>query len=797
MICITSLQITYAETEFEFKFGSSGSGNDNLNNPTDVILDNNGKTIYVVDSNNNRINVFDDDGDYNFKYGTFCDITTIQDCNDNADGADDDGDGQFNGPISITRDSFGKYYVADSDNDRVQIFNDYGEFQTKFGSSDSGNDDYLGTTKGVAVQDSTRDIFVSNIDNDSISVFDSTGDFLFDFDLFDGNDDFKNPTNMVIDNSEEMLYVSDSGNDRIIVFELVDGTTCPNGTVESVDGVCFVKKFGSAGSGDGKFDDPTGLAFDSTNNLLYIADTDNNRIQVFQITEEDTCPNGTKKIVDGVCFIEEFGSTGTSDGKFDSPMGIALDTTNDLLFVADSDNDRIQAFRLDIEAQATVPNKPENPEALPVSPTSIVVLWEEPELADNVPEISGYKIEYKISGENFAVIQEDTKNILTSFIHQGLDSKETYFYRIYAINSEGTSSVSSLTSTKPGHSITPVGLTATAISPNQVRLSWLPPSETFGQSISNYEIKQELGPGVYDKIGTTNGGTTAFIISDLDTDNEYTYAVSATIGFGSTGESNSASVTPRENSEYTDYSTSTSTQATVSTPPIKLTASSVSSTQNNLSWSPPSDDGDSPIKGYKVEAKEESSSFITLVEDTKSTSRSYSHKNIDADTKYTYRVSAINSVGVSEPSNQVSVSPTTTTPQISPIGKLTIDEGKLLSFTVKLSDSSIKDVSFSLKNNPPSGAKIISSSGLFSWTPSDSDGGNTYNFDVVVKEGSTTIDRETITIVVNDVKNTEPKDTEPKDTEPKDTEPKDTEPEELGIAPFVDESKDPQSYVDR
>ena len=90
---------------------------------------------------------------------------------------------------------------------------------------------------------------------------------------------------MTIDNSEDILYVTDSGNDRIIVFELVDGNTCPSGTKESVDGVCFVKEFGSAGNDDDEFDDPAGLAFDSTNNLLYVADTDNDRIQVFEIID--------------------------------------------------------------------------------------------------------------------------------------------------------------------------------------------------------------------------------------------------------------------------------------------------------------------------------------------------------------------------------------------------------------------------------------------------------------------------------------------------------------------------------
>ena len=135
------------------------------------------KNIYVVDSNNDRISVFEDDGDFDFKYGTFCDITSIDDCHDNADGANDDGDGQFNNPLAIARDVSGEFFVIDSDNERIQIFDDDGEFQLKFGSSDSELDEYLGSAEGVVIQDSTKEILVSNIESDSISVFDSTGNF--------------------------------------------------------------------------------------------------------------------------------------------------------------------------------------------------------------------------------------------------------------------------------------------------------------------------------------------------------------------------------------------------------------------------------------------------------------------------------------------------------------------------------------------------------------------------------------------------------------------------------------------
>jgi hypothetical protein len=155
---------------------------------------------------------------------------------------------------------------------------------------------------------------------------------------------------------------------------------------------------------------------------------------------------------------------------------------------------------------------------------------------------------------------------------------------------------------------------------------------------------------------------------------------------------------------------------------------------------------------------------------------------------YTYRVYAINSVGTGNPS-VVSATPQDTAFQLSPLGKFTIDEKKTLSFTVKITDSSLNNVAFSLEKSPPAGAKINSSTGLFTWTPTDSQGAKSYVFDIVAKKDSM-VDRQSVTITVNDIKISEPvKEPEPTTTP--------TEPKDLGIASFVDKTKDPQSYVDR
>ncbi|QDI88707.1 hypothetical protein Nisw_03790 [Candidatus Nitrosopumilus sp. SW] len=135
--------------------------------------------------------------------------------------------------------------------------------------------------------------------------------------------------------------------------------------------------------------------------------------------------------------------------------------------------------------------------------------------------------------------------------------------------------------------------------------------------------------------------------------------------------------------------------------------------------------------------------------------------------------------------------------ELKPIPDKEVDELKTVSFTVEITDSSVEDEVYSLGSGAPKDATINSSTGKFTWTPSGSHGNNPgaeYTFDIVVTKGSQT-DRETITITVNEVdaKNPEP---EPEDkTETKQTT---SEPKELEIpAPFVDETKDPQSYVDR
>jgi hypothetical protein len=90
----------------------------------------------------------------------------------------------------------------------------------------------------------------------------------------------------------------------------------------------FIAKWGSLGHGDGQFYCPYGIAIDSSGNV-YVADTDNSRIQ---------------KFTSGGSFIAKWGSGGSGDGQFYYPFGIAVDSSGNV-YVADTYNHRVQKFR--------------------------------------------------------------------------------------------------------------------------------------------------------------------------------------------------------------------------------------------------------------------------------------------------------------------------------------------------------------------------------------------------------------------------------------------------------------------
>ena len=100
---------------------------------------------------------------------------------------------------------------------------------------------------------------------------------------------------------------------------------------------------------------------------------------------------------------------------------------------------------------------------------------------------------------------------------------------------------------------------------------------------------------------------------------------------------------------------------------------------------------------------------------------------------------------------EITVNAVNDPPILGPIGLKSVDELVELSFSATAVDIDLpaQTLSFSLSGQP-TGASINSSTGAFSWTPTEEQGPGDYPFDVCVSDGLVS-DCETITVTVNEV----------------------------------------------
>ncbi|MEW6067771.1 MAG: OmpA family protein [Nitrospirota bacterium] len=90
---------------FLFKFGQKGGGKSKLSRPQAVAVDNRNGRIYVVDYMRHTVSAYDKNGEYLFEFGGL-----------------GWGEGWFQYPRDIAVDSQGRIFVADTFNDRIQVF---------------------------------------------------------------------------------------------------------------------------------------------------------------------------------------------------------------------------------------------------------------------------------------------------------------------------------------------------------------------------------------------------------------------------------------------------------------------------------------------------------------------------------------------------------------------------------------------------------------------------------------------------------------------------------------------------
>ena len=188
------------DEDYLFEFGDgAGDGDANFRWPVCMVFDGN-EHLYITDEQNQRVTVFDNDGNFLRKWGTR-----------------GSGDGEFNGPAGIAAGPDGSIYVVEQHNARVQKFTAEGEFVGKWGSHGSGPGQF--NLPWGAAADTAGNVYVADWRNDRIQKFTGDGEFLaFYGSSGDGEGQFQRPTSVAVD-AEGFIYVADWGNERVQVFD--------------------------------------------------------------------------------------------------------------------------------------------------------------------------------------------------------------------------------------------------------------------------------------------------------------------------------------------------------------------------------------------------------------------------------------------------------------------------------------------------------------------------------------------------------------------------------------------------
>jgi fibronectin type 3 domain-containing protein len=229
-------------------------------------------------------------------------------------------------------------------------------------------------------------------------------------------------------------------------------------------------------------------------------------------------------------------------------------------------------------AASTAPNAPTV--AASAGNANVALSWTVP--ANGGSAITGYKM-YRGTTSGGETLLTSVGASTTSYADNSASNGTTYYYQVTATNSIGEGARSTETSATPMTTPGAATLTASA-GTNSVALSWTVPSNG-GSTITGYSIYRGTTSGGETLFTTVAASTTSYTDGSATSGTTYYYQVTATNGAGEGARSAERAATP-------------SAPATVPASPI-LNASA-GNANVALTWVPPSNDGGSPITGYKL-----------------------------------------------------------------------------------------------------------------------------------------------------------------------------------------------------
>ena len=178
-----------------------------------------------------------------------------------------------------------------------------------------------------------------------------------------------------------------------------------------------------------------------------------------------------------------------------------------------------------------VPGAPTNLRATANGETQIDLLWSEPSDSGGSP-IVGYRIEVSEDDSSWGDLVVDTGSVDTGYSHTGLTAGSKRYYRVSAINSDGTGPASDVANattdgTPPTELGTATGVTVTTTGQSgEVEVSWTRAANAFGYIIIAININ-DIG-GFIGVVPLNDGGLEAGKMGGLNPGATYDVYVAAT-----------------------------------------------------------------------------------------------------------------------------------------------------------------------------------------------------------------------------------------------------------------------------
>ena len=258
-----------------------------FNDPMGIFWDARKREIYVADTKNNLIGIFDPTGASLYFFG-----------------ADDD----IKEPGKVLTDARGRIYVLDLDRSRIKIYDYRGEFLGFFAPPELKGDR---TFTSIAT-DNGDNLYVGDSRSGQIFVFDPARTFRFRFGSRGDEPGQFQAIQSIAVGRDGKIYVTDAQVTAVQVFDRRGN---------------FLRGWGKHEMGPYNFSLPAGIAVDSRGRIL-VVDTLRHDIKIF---------DGEGN------FLDKFGGLGGTLGDITYPSDIAIDAS-DRIYVLEKGGRRVQVF---------------------------------------------------------------------------------------------------------------------------------------------------------------------------------------------------------------------------------------------------------------------------------------------------------------------------------------------------------------------------------------------------------------------------------------------------------------------